>query len=321
MHSEDRSPLVSVIIPCFNYGNFISRAMDSLLLQTSKDWECIVVDNGSTDITQQVCTEYTSRDRRFTYFRQKSGGPSSGRNQGLILAKGKYIQFLDADDLLARRKLEVQSAYLEKETGVDLVYGPVGYFSSDMDQVLQDKIENLSNAKKDGHSGSGKKLHSLLIRSNIFVTNAPMIRRSVIDLAGPFNEEQKYLEDWEFWLRCSGFIREFRFLDVEYTTAMVRFHTTSLSRNFTRMKSWYLPVLLANFRPMKAPLIDSVYIFMLYEEEFLMNLFRKERMKLLYPLFESLGNGNRWMVFTLFLILLPLYLPFFILIRLYRQFQ
>lgn len=105
-------PLVSVVIPCFNQGGYLSEALESVRCQTCPDWECIVVDDGSTDVTAQVAQSLAQRDARIRYVYQRNGGLSSARNRGLDLASAPYIQFVDADDLIHPRKLELQLAAL-----------------------------------------------------------------------------------------------------------------------------------------------------------------------------------------------------------------
>ncbi|RYX81126.1 glycosyltransferase family 2 protein, partial [bacterium] len=92
--------LVTIITPCYNYGKFLAEALDSLLLQTYSNWECIIVNDGSIDNTDEVALQYTAKDQRFKYINQKNGGLPNARNSALKIAQGKYIQLLDADDLL-----------------------------------------------------------------------------------------------------------------------------------------------------------------------------------------------------------------------------
>src|SRR6478752_5902047 len=118
-------PLVTVIIPCFNYGRFLPDALDSIRTQTYEAWECLVVDDGSTDNTREVVSRYAQQDARFRYLFQSNSGVSSARNTALKEANGTYIQLLDADDLIEKEKLKLQVAFLEKNANVDLVYSNI----------------------------------------------------------------------------------------------------------------------------------------------------------------------------------------------------
>ncbi len=103
---NEKKPIISVICPCYNQEKYLSEAIDSVLVQTMKDWELIIVDDGSTDNSYSIMTEYAGKDKRITCFRQANGGPSKARNQGAKNAHGKYLLFLDSDDILAPTYLE-----------------------------------------------------------------------------------------------------------------------------------------------------------------------------------------------------------------------
>src|SRR5690348_11401797 len=105
-------PVVSVIIPAYNYGRFIADALRSVQAQSFASFECIVIDNGSTDNTEQVVRPFLS-DERFIYLKQRHNSVSAARNKGIQAAKGTYVAFLDADDLIERDKFREQVIYLD----------------------------------------------------------------------------------------------------------------------------------------------------------------------------------------------------------------
>src|SRR6185437_13050535 len=115
---------VSVIIPCYNQAHFLTAAVDSVLAQAYTDWECIIVNDGSTDNTESVALAYAEKDRRIKYTRKENGGLSSARNTGLNIAAGKFIQFLDADDVLEPQKfsMQLQSLTVNQQITRILVY-------------------------------------------------------------------------------------------------------------------------------------------------------------------------------------------------------
>lgn len=108
------NPLVSVIIPVFNAERYLEKTLDSVFAQTYSNFEVILVDDGSTD-TSLAIMEKGRHDKRLKIYSQKNKGASSARNLGLKKCSGKYIQFLDADDLISKNKLEVQVSELEKQ--------------------------------------------------------------------------------------------------------------------------------------------------------------------------------------------------------------
>ncbi|WP_100611955.1 glycosyltransferase family 2 protein [Confluentibacter lentus] len=99
--------LVSVIIPCYNQGLFLNNALQSVLDQTYTNWECIIVNDGSIDDSENIAKNWVAKDARFRYFYKPNSGVSATRNLALDKVKGHYIQFLDADDILDKRKLEL----------------------------------------------------------------------------------------------------------------------------------------------------------------------------------------------------------------------
>ena len=99
------NPQVSVIVPCFNQGSFLNKALQSIYDQSYEHWECLVVDDGSNDSTSRIAQSWTSEDDRFKYFYKENGGLASARNLGLDKASGDFIQFLDSDDFLHKHKL------------------------------------------------------------------------------------------------------------------------------------------------------------------------------------------------------------------------
>lgn len=99
--------LISIIIPCYNQGKFLEETLMSVLNQTYTNWECIIVNDGSSDNTEEIAQKWVSKDVRFVYLKKENGGVSSCRNFGMDNAKGDFIQFLDADDLLADNKISV----------------------------------------------------------------------------------------------------------------------------------------------------------------------------------------------------------------------
>lgn len=104
---------VSIIIPAFNSQAFIADCLDSIIAQTERDFECIVVDDGSTDGTLDICQQYSRQDKRFKIVVQNHYGPGVARNYGLNLAKGDYVQFVDSDDLLKPSALEETLSFIE----------------------------------------------------------------------------------------------------------------------------------------------------------------------------------------------------------------
>ena len=96
------SPLISVIVPVYNKEKYVAECLNSILNQTYSNIEVIIIDDGSTDKSLEICMRYAEEDKRVKVFPQENGGPSAARNKGLDNAKGEYVAFVDADDILER---------------------------------------------------------------------------------------------------------------------------------------------------------------------------------------------------------------------------
>lgn len=176
---------VSVIIPVYNSEKFIRDAIDSVLNQTYRDFEIIVADDGSTDSTTEILKEY---DDKIRWKSQENKGPASAKNFGISMAKGKYITFLDSDDVFMPDRLEQQVDYLNKHPAVGLVYSD--YYQID---------EKGETTRLISHS----KENASLIQQNYVPTSGVMCRRECIDTLGAFDENLGSNYDWDMWLRIS----------------------------------------------------------------------------------------------------------------------
>ena len=230
------APCVSVIIPAFNCGSLIVYSLESLINQDYQNWECIVVDDGSSDNTMEIVQSYVKRDKRIVYVYQKNGGPSKARNTGLSRAGGKYIQFLDADDLIESRKLQCHARYLENNPEVDIVYGEARYFRTEYPEERRSSMSDIDLPWTPKVSGSGKEIQKALLRMNIMVVSAPLLRRRIIDQVGLFDEELPLLEDWDYWIRCAVRGGRFQYLDEDGALSLIRWRPNSLSQDRFRMR-------------------------------------------------------------------------------------
>jgi glycosyltransferase involved in cell wall biosynthesis len=109
-------PLVSIIIPCYNQGQYLQETLQSILDQTYSNWECLIINDGSIDNTDEIAQKWLQKDSRFSYYYQENRGVSSARNLGLRFLKGEFVQFLDSDDVLAIDKIEIAINELAKKS-------------------------------------------------------------------------------------------------------------------------------------------------------------------------------------------------------------
>lgn len=123
MLQKEYQPFFSVIITTYNRGDLFLRAIKSLISQTEKDWEAIIVDDGSEDNTNQKAAEICLLDKRFTYVYQTNQGTGAARNVGISLASGKFITFLDSDDEYSQEHLANRKMILTQNQDIDLLHG------------------------------------------------------------------------------------------------------------------------------------------------------------------------------------------------------
>ena len=182
---------VSVVIPTYNAARFVTQAIDSVLAQTFKSYEVLVVDDGSTDDTREVLTKYVAPVH---YLPKQNGGVSSARNYGIERARGKYVAFLDADDLWMPEKLEKQIAVLESDENIGLVYAA----TEKVDENLQTVGFIEANAYDDY-------CEALLLNLNIVAgsCSSAIVRRDVVLKTDGFDAAFSTCADWEYWLRLS----------------------------------------------------------------------------------------------------------------------
>jgi glycosyltransferase involved in cell wall biosynthesis len=222
-------PLVTVIVPAYNYAQFISDTLASVQAQSYQHWECIVVDDGSTDDTAKVVKGFSERDPRIKYVRQDNRGLAAARNSGVACSAGEYLQFLDADDLLEEKKLERQVEFLDQHPQIDIVFSDARYFRTDN---AEERLfsQDAANLPWVAHlSAKGREALLALVRNNIMVVNAPLLRRSVLNDVGLFDGSVKGIEDWHYWVRCAIAGKHFHYEDFEGTRALVRIHKSSMS--------------------------------------------------------------------------------------------
>ena len=236
-HNSGNKPLVSVIVPTYNYGRFIEETLECLRAQTYVNWECIVVDDGSTDDTADRVSRFMERDARFKFLRQENARQAAAKNNGLRNSAGQYIQFLDADDLIEPQKFEKQVQYLEAHPEVDIVYGSMRYFKTETPAERLHWMWGENKPWMPEISGSGKEVLTALVRQNIMVINSPLMRRRVVDAVGLFDNVLPPAEDWDYWLRCAAAGMRFQFQDWPGTMALVRWHSSSSSNDRRKMYS------------------------------------------------------------------------------------
>lgn len=217
-------PMISVIIPSYNHGHFLSEAIDSVVAQTYPHHEIIVVDDGSIDRTADVVSLYPG----VRFLRQRNRGPAAARNRGIQESRGEYVVFLDADDRLLPRHFEISLDAFRSHPEVGWVCGDFRFFGG-------------TPVWEEGHHcAMPDAFASLLHFCCIGAIHAVMYCRHAVLKSGGFNERLKACEDWEFHLRLS---RQARLYCHHQRVAEYRMTDQQRSRLWHVMFRWYFYVL------------------------------------------------------------------------------
>lgn len=191
--------LISVIMPAYNCAKYISEAIESVLSQTYKNLEIIVVNDGSIDNTEDILQPFTNSGL-INYFSQENKGPSAARNRGLKEGKGEYVAFLDADDLWNKDKLEKSVNFLEKNN-FDWVCTSMIKFKQNGEKFIK-RIPDNSFALNFSTKEVKQLTNGIFFFSSVAVhTPTIIVKRMCFDKVGMFDESFLICEDTDLWLR------------------------------------------------------------------------------------------------------------------------
>ena len=226
-------PAISVIIPTYNRKNHLQQAIESVLSQAFTDYEIIIVDDGSSDGTASIVAEYAIHHSSIRYQYQHNRGVAAARNCGISMARGKFVCFLDSDDIWKPHKLETQIAFAAQNPDFSII-------SSDIDSFNETGVHKRC-AKQSMYSvQSGYVLQELLF-NNWIQTSTVMVRRSLLESVGGFDESVgQFAEDWVLWM-CLATKGPAYFLPE--ALVFYRLHTDSLTSQ--NMEAQYKSLMLA----------------------------------------------------------------------------
>lgn len=210
-------PMISVIMPVYNSLPYLKESYASVIAQTYADYEFIITDDGSTDGFDEWST--TVDDERVTILRQENSGASAARNTGILTATGKYIAFIDADDIWFPEKLEKQLEVLEHKPEYGLVYAHVRSIDG----------RGRSREKEFQYNQEGWVWKELLRENFLVCGSTPMIRRECFDRVGLFDTSLKNCNDRDMWIRIA---RHYPFAVVPEVLVSYRQFEGSLSMQF-----------------------------------------------------------------------------------------
>ena len=223
---------VTVIIPTYNNLRWLPEAVDSAIAQTYPECDIVIVDDGSTDGTNEWAEK--SLADHVTYLRKPNGGLASARNYAIERTDGDYIQFLDADDTIAAEKVATHVEQLDAHPEYAAVYGPSAYF-------FADEPARVMEWRPDAKRPSGKVFKEMLDEPFI-LTHAILTRRQWINKTGPFNEALNSVIDGEYWIRMAKLDAHIQYLPGK-AQSFYRIREGSQSSDSVQMRGTMLHIL------------------------------------------------------------------------------
>ena len=248
------NPEVSVIICTYNGQEYIRSAIDSILNQTYSNFELIIVDDGSKDLTTKILDSYVDMDERISVYKRNNHGLPASRNFGLSKATGNWVAILDQDDLSYTKRLEAQINVSKLYPSAALIFGDTNYI---------DSAGNVtgSHLKKFNLPPNFIKRYDAaieLLRQGCYVdSEALFFKRAIFNNVGSFDEELKYACDYDYFIRV-GFMYDFA-----YTADIIgawRIHPKQETATNKKQFFEYRLVLIRNLINNKCGYLDALYI-------------------------------------------------------------
>ena len=218
---SNQTPKVSIILPTYNRAYIIEKAIQSVLNQTYQDFELIIVDDGSTDNTEEIIKKLQEKDKRIRYIKLETNkGAAAARNEGIKIAHGKYITFQDSDDEWLPEKLEKQMKIFETTPEDIIVY--TGFWRIDGDEKTYIPDINISN--REGY------IHKELLKGNFVGTPSILLKKETLEKVALFDECLQRCQDWDLVIRLSEYYN-FKLIDEPLYTSHIL--TDSISANMS----------------------------------------------------------------------------------------
>lgn len=180
-------PIVSIIVPCYNQAPYIAETLNSVLASNFEAWECIIMDDGSTDRSEEIIRPFCEKDKRIRYYRQENSGVSRARNHAVEYASGEFLLPLDGDDRIAPSYIRLAVEYMREHPDTRLVYCLAEHFDQLNGPWLLPEY----------------RYEWLVVENMIF--NTSLFRKADFERVGGYNENMKTgFEDWDFFLKLIG---------------------------------------------------------------------------------------------------------------------
>jgi len=222
--------LISVIMPAYNSEKYIAASIESVLAQTYLNWELLIVNDGSADKTEKIVKVYADKDFRIKYFYQQNAGQGAARNLALANARGKYVAFLDSDDLWLPIKLEKQICYIS-ESEADVIFSNGYIIHGDIIKAVGTLDFAIDNCLIFGDDAILR-----LISGNFIMILSVLVKRKCLDEVGGFNASRliQNAEDYHLWLKLAANNNKFLYLNDKFF--YYRYHPNQSTTNLYRSR-------------------------------------------------------------------------------------
>ncbi|MCB7481327.1 glycosyltransferase family A protein [Christiangramia sediminis] len=258
------TPLVSIIVPCYNQAKYLDDALESVLNQKYSNWECIIVNDGSSDKTEIIAAKWLKKDDRFQYLFQKNAGLSTARNNGIEKASGEYILPLDADDMVSSDYINSAVKSFMEDPELKLVYPEVEKFGEETGLLSVPDFSRIT-----------------LARQNMIICSA-LFKKNEWKKVGGYDPNLIYgLEDWEFWiaiLQNGGNVKKLQIRGIYYRIKKISMSKAITAEEILWTENYVLKkhprFFISNYNAIVQELQDLEYL--LKSEKFLLNcLFKR----------------------------------------------
>lgn len=239
-------PLVSVIVPAYNHEKYINDCLQSIVNQTYNNIELIIINDGSTDNTENVIKTFMAENTEFNikFISKNNEGICKTLNKGLKMASGKYISFLASDDKWEPKKTEIQVAFMEKNNNIGLVFSDAWFirFQDKTDLRWSDYKKNLNGYFKNCIQNT--EMYTLLLTKPLIPALTVMVRSQIFEDVGMFDEKLIF-EDDDMWLRIA---RKYPLAYINEPLALYRIHSSNISNNTALITRSIIQTMRKHFR-------------------------------------------------------------------------
>lgn len=240
--------MISVIMSVYNSEKYLNEAIDSILNQTYKDFEFLIVDDCSKDNSLKILEEYSQKDSRIILIKNEGNlGLTKNLNKAIKMSKGDYIARMDADDISETKRFEKQIEFLEKNKGIDIV----GTFCSD---INEDGIFIRNRTLPTIHS----QILKILPKFNPFAHPTVMMRKEKILSIGAYNENYRTSQDYELWFRAIG--KGLRVANIPEFLLKYRMNDNYVSRKSIKYRMNDIKLKLEGYKHIRLPYYKYIYL-------------------------------------------------------------